>query len=131
MRGGVTIVDPATTWIDVDVSIGQDTTVLPGTQLLGATSIGRDAVIGPEVTLTDTEVGDGAQVTRAVAHLALVGPGATVGPYSYLRPGTRLGAGGKIGGFSAPGGASSKLKMLALEGVSITAPEPAQRSFGF
>jgi bifunctional UDP-N-acetylglucosamine pyrophosphorylase / glucosamine-1-phosphate N-acetyltransferase len=99
MRAGVTIVDPATTWIDVDVSIGQDTTVLPGTQLLGATTIGTDAVVGPEVTLTDTEVGDGAQVSRAVANLAVIGPGATVGPYSYLRPGTRLGAGGKIGGF--------------------------------
>src|SRR6478736_5953892 len=99
MRAGVTIVDPATTWIDVDVSIGQDTTVLPGTQLLGATTIGTDAVIGPEVTLTDTEVGDGAQVTRAVTNLAVIGPGATVGASSYLRPGTRLGAGGKIGGF--------------------------------
>ncbi len=87
MRAGVTIVDPATTWIDVDVSIGQDTTVLPGTQLLGATTIGTDAVVGPEVTLTDTEVGDGAQVTRAVANLAVIGPRATVGPYSYLRPG--------------------------------------------
>jgi bifunctional UDP-N-acetylglucosamine pyrophosphorylase/glucosamine-1-phosphate N-acetyltransferase len=99
MRAGVTIVDPATTWIDVDVSIGQDTTVLPGTQLLGATSIGREVVVGPETTLTDTEVGDGAQVTRAVTNLAVIGPRATVGPYSYLRPGTRLGAGGKIGGF--------------------------------
>ena len=99
MRAGVTIVDPATTWVDVDVSIGQDTTVLPGTQLLGATSIGAGAVVGPEVTLTDTEVGDGAEVTRAVANLAVIGPRATVGPYSYLRPGTRLGAGGKIGGF--------------------------------
>jgi bifunctional UDP-N-acetylglucosamine pyrophosphorylase/glucosamine-1-phosphate N-acetyltransferase len=99
MREGVTIVDPDTTWIDVDVSIGRDTTVLPGTQLLGATTIGVDAVVGPEVTLTDTEVGDGAHVQRAVANLAVVGPGATVGPYSYLRPGTRLGAKGKIGGF--------------------------------
>jgi bifunctional UDP-N-acetylglucosamine pyrophosphorylase/glucosamine-1-phosphate N-acetyltransferase len=99
MREGVTIVDPATTWVDVDVAIGRDTTILPGTQLLGATTIGSDAVIGPEVTLTDTEVGDGAEVARAVADLAVVGPGATVGPYSYLRPGTRLGARGKIGGF--------------------------------
>jgi bifunctional UDP-N-acetylglucosamine pyrophosphorylase/glucosamine-1-phosphate N-acetyltransferase len=99
MRAGVTIVDPATTWIDVDVSVGRDTTILPGTQLLGATTVGADAVVGPEVTLTDTEVGDGAEVTRAVAHLAVIGDGATVGPYSYLRPGTRLGAGGKIGGF--------------------------------
>ncbi|QIM21717.1 bifunctional UDP-N-acetylglucosamine diphosphorylase/glucosamine-1-phosphate N-acetyltransferase GlmU [Phycicoccus sp. HDW14] len=99
MREGVTIVDPATTWVDVDVSIGRDATVLPGTQLLGATSIGEGAVVGPEVTLTDTEVGAGAQVSRAVANLAVIGDGAVVGPYSYLRPGTRLGARGKIGGF--------------------------------
>jgi bifunctional UDP-N-acetylglucosamine pyrophosphorylase / glucosamine-1-phosphate N-acetyltransferase len=99
MRAGVTIVDPATTWIDVDVSIGQDATILPGTQLLGATSIGAGAQVGPEVTLTDTEVGEGADVTRAVAVLAVIGAGATVGPYSYLRPGTLLGARGKIGGF--------------------------------
>ncbi|KAB7743510.1 bifunctional UDP-N-acetylglucosamine diphosphorylase/glucosamine-1-phosphate N-acetyltransferase GlmU [Nostocoides sp. F2B08] len=99
MRGGVTIVDPATTWIDVDVSIGRDTTILPGTQLLGATSIGEGCTVGPEVTLTDTEVRDGATVKRAEAHLAVIGEGASVGPYSYLRPGTVLGAGGKIGGF--------------------------------
>jgi bifunctional UDP-N-acetylglucosamine pyrophosphorylase/glucosamine-1-phosphate N-acetyltransferase len=99
MRAGVTIVDPATTWIDVDVSIGQDATILPGSQLLGATSIGPDAVIGPDCTLTDTEVGAGASVTRAVTNLAVIGDGATVGPYSFLRPGTRLGARGKIGGF--------------------------------
>jgi bifunctional UDP-N-acetylglucosamine pyrophosphorylase/glucosamine-1-phosphate N-acetyltransferase len=99
MRAGVTIVDPATTWIDVDVSIGRDTTILPGTQLLGATSIGEECTVGPEVTLTDTDVRDGATVTRAEAHLAVIGEGASVGPYSYLRPGTVLGAKGKIGGF--------------------------------
>lgn len=99
MRAGVTIVDPATTWIDVDVSIGADTTILPGTQLLGATTIGGEATIGPEVTLTSCEVGDGAEVKRAEGHLAVIGAGATVGPYSYLRPGTELGAKGKIGGF--------------------------------
>lgn len=99
MRAGVTIVDPDTTWIDVDVSIGQDTTVRPGTQLLGATSIGAEVNIGPDVTLTDCEVGDGAEVKRAEGHLAVIGAGATVGPYSYVRPGTVLGAKGKIGGF--------------------------------
>jgi bifunctional UDP-N-acetylglucosamine pyrophosphorylase/glucosamine-1-phosphate N-acetyltransferase len=99
MREGVTIVDPDTTWIDTDVTIGRDTTVLPGTQLLGATAIGADAVIGPDTTLTDTEVGDGAEVKRTEALLAVVGAGATVGPFSYLRPGTVLGANGKIGGF--------------------------------
>ena len=99
MRAGVTIVDPATTWIDTDVTIGQDARILPGTQLLGATTIGSGAVIGPEVTLIDTEVGEKAEVERAKANLAVIGAGATVGPYSYLRPGTVLGAKGRIGGF--------------------------------
>ena len=99
MRAGVTIVDPDSTWIDVDVTIGQDTRILPGTQLLGASTIGAEATIGPDVTLTDCEVGDGAEVKRAEANLAVIGAGATVGPFSYLRPGTVLGAKGKIGGF--------------------------------
>ena len=120
MRSGVTIVDPATTWIDVDVTIGPDTTILPGTQLLGATSIGAGALIGPEVTLTDTEVGDKAEVTRTVALLAVVGARATVGPYSFLRPGTTLGADGKIGGFvetkNATIGAGAKVPHLSYAG---------------
>jgi len=99
MREGVTIVDPATTWIDSDVSIGRDATILPGTQLLGATSIGSEARIGPDTTLTDTEVGDGAEVKRTEALLSVIGERATVGPFSYLRPGTVLGVKGKIGGF--------------------------------
>lgn len=99
MRAGVTIIDPATTWIDTDVTIGRDAVILPGCQLLGATSIGCGARIGPEATLTDTEVGDRAHVRRAEALLAVIGPDAEVGPYSYLRPGTELGAKGKIGGF--------------------------------
>ncbi|QDO89776.1 bifunctional UDP-N-acetylglucosamine diphosphorylase/glucosamine-1-phosphate N-acetyltransferase GlmU [Ornithinimicrobium ciconiae] len=99
MRAGVTVVDPATTWIDADVTVGQDTVIRPGTQLLGATTIGAGAVIGPDTTLTSVEVGDGATVVRTQAELAIIGPGATVGPFSYLRPGTELGARGKIGGF--------------------------------
>src|SRR5690242_6004665 len=99
MREGGTIVDPATRWIDSDVSIGRDSTILPGTQLLGATSIGSGARIGPDTTLTDTEVLDGAEVKRTEAVLAVIGERATVGPFSYLRPGTVLGVKGKIGGF--------------------------------
>jgi bifunctional UDP-N-acetylglucosamine pyrophosphorylase / glucosamine-1-phosphate N-acetyltransferase len=99
MREGVTVMDPATTWIDADVVLGADVTILPGTQLLGATLVGEDAVIGPDSTLKDCEVGPGARVVRTHGELAVVGGEANVGPYSYLRPGTVLGARGKIGGF--------------------------------
>ncbi|GAA1491386.1 bifunctional UDP-N-acetylglucosamine diphosphorylase/glucosamine-1-phosphate N-acetyltransferase GlmU [Brachybacterium sacelli] len=99
MRAGVTIVDPSTTWIDADVAIAQDAVILPGVQLHGATDIGADAVIGPDTTLRDTEVGAGAEVVRSHAVLAVVGAEASVGPFSYLRAGTDLGVKGKIGGF--------------------------------
>jgi bifunctional UDP-N-acetylglucosamine pyrophosphorylase/glucosamine-1-phosphate N-acetyltransferase len=99
MKDGVTVMDPATTWIDADVELAPDVTILPGTQLIGATRIDEDAVVGPDCTLKDTEVGHGARVVRTQAELAVVGPGANVGPFSYLRPGTVLGEDGKIGGF--------------------------------
>jgi bifunctional UDP-N-acetylglucosamine pyrophosphorylase / glucosamine-1-phosphate N-acetyltransferase len=97
MRAGVTIVDPAATWIDVDVTIGQDTEIGPNTQLEGHTTIGEGARIGPGCQLRDTTVGDNAAVAHAVCVQAEIGPGATVGPYAYLRPGTRIGAGAHIG----------------------------------
>ncbi len=99
MKDGVTVMDPATTWIDADVVLAEDVTILPGTQLLGATVVGEDAVIGPDTTLKDCEIGDGARVVRTHGELAVVGARATVGPFSYLRPGTQLGAMGKIGAF--------------------------------
>ncbi len=99
MRDGVTIIDPETTWIDVDVRLAPDVTVLPGVQLLGATVVEEDAVIGPDCTLKDVEVGTGARVVRTHGELAVIGAGANVGPFSYLRPGTELGADAKIGAF--------------------------------
>lgn len=99
MREGVTVVDPTSTWIDADVKLAADVTILPGVQLLGTTVVAEDAVIGPDSTLKDVEVGAGAKVVRAHGELAVIGAGATVGPFSYLRPGTELGAGGKIGAF--------------------------------
>ncbi|HQF04402.1 MAG TPA: bifunctional UDP-N-acetylglucosamine diphosphorylase/glucosamine-1-phosphate N-acetyltransferase GlmU [Phycicoccus sp.] len=133
MRAGVTIVDPATTWIDVDVTIGQDAVIRPGTQLLGATSIGGGAIIGPEVTLTDTEVGERAEVKRAEANLAVIGAEATVGPYSYLRPGTILGRKGKIGGFvetkNADIGEGAKVPHLTYAG-DVTIGEGANIGAG-
>jgi bifunctional UDP-N-acetylglucosamine pyrophosphorylase/glucosamine-1-phosphate N-acetyltransferase len=96
---GVTVIDPATTWIDVDVTIGRDTVIQPGTQLLGRTQIGGRCVVGPDTTLTDVTVADGASVIRTHGESASIGSGATVGPYTYLRPGTVLGADAKLGAF--------------------------------
>ncbi len=99
MKDGVSVMDPATTWIEADVVIGPDATILPGTQLIGATVIGEDAVIGPDTTLKDCEIGAGARVVRTHGELAVIGDRATVGPFAYLRPGTQLGIAGKIGTF--------------------------------
>lgn len=97
MLAGVTVVDPATTWVDVAVTFEQDAVVLPGTQLLGATRLAEGAVVGPNTRLKDTTVGAGARVDNTVADGAEVGPQASVGPYAYLRPGTRLGVKSKVG----------------------------------
>jgi bifunctional UDP-N-acetylglucosamine pyrophosphorylase/glucosamine-1-phosphate N-acetyltransferase len=98
-RAGVSIQDPATTWIDSDVTIAPDVEILPGTQLKGATKIDTGARVGPDTTLVDCEVGENAAVVRTDGTLAVIGAGATVGPFAYLRPNTILGAGGKIGTF--------------------------------
>ncbi|WP_292675087.1 bifunctional UDP-N-acetylglucosamine diphosphorylase/glucosamine-1-phosphate N-acetyltransferase GlmU, partial [Nocardioides sp.] len=99
MRDGVTVMDPATTWVDADVVLAEDVTILPGVQLLGATVVAEDAVVGPDTTLKDCEIGRGARVVRTHGELAVIGDEATVGPFAYLRPGTQLGARGKIGTF--------------------------------
>jgi bifunctional UDP-N-acetylglucosamine pyrophosphorylase/glucosamine-1-phosphate N-acetyltransferase len=117
---GVTIEDPSTTWIDLDVKIEPDVTIRPGTQLKGATAIATGAVVGPDTTLVDCEVGVNAEVKRTDATLAVVGAGASVGPFSYLRPGTVVGADGKIGAFvevkNATIGEGSKVPHLSYVG---------------
>ena len=120
MRSGVTVVDPATTWVDAGVRLGTDVTLLPGTQLHGSTTVADDATVGPDTTLVDCTVGAGAQVVRAHGTGAHVGEGATVGPFAYLRPGTDLGDGGRIGTFvetkNARLGAGAKVPHLSYVG---------------
>jgi bifunctional UDP-N-acetylglucosamine pyrophosphorylase/glucosamine-1-phosphate N-acetyltransferase len=99
MLEGVTIIDPATTWLHDSVDLAADVTILPGTHLYGATSVASGATIGPDTTLVDCVVGEGATVVRAHGQLAEIGPGASVGPFSYMRPGTILEAGAKVGAF--------------------------------
>ena len=119
-RAGVTVQDPATTWIDVDVELAPDVTLLPNTQLHGATVVATGATIGPDTTLTDVEVGVGATVVRTHGSLAVIGEGASVGPFAYLRPGTSLGRKGKIGTFvetkNAEIGEGSKVPHLSYVG---------------
>jgi bifunctional UDP-N-acetylglucosamine pyrophosphorylase/glucosamine-1-phosphate N-acetyltransferase len=99
MRDGVTVVDPASTWVQASVDLAPDVILLPGTSLEGATSVATGARIGPDTTLIDVEVGENAVVSRTQASLSVIGPGANVGPFAHLRPGTTLGAAGKIGTF--------------------------------
>jgi bifunctional UDP-N-acetylglucosamine pyrophosphorylase/glucosamine-1-phosphate N-acetyltransferase len=99
MRAGVTVIDPATTWVHSSVDLAPDVTLLPGTLLEGATSVGAGATIGPDTTLIDVEVGERAMVTRTHGSLSVIGPDASVGPFAYLRPGTVLGPRSKIGTF--------------------------------
>ena len=99
MRAGVTIVDPASTWIDVTVSLEQDVVLLPGTLLAGNTSVATGAVVGPRCRLTDTTVGAEARIDETTADRTEIGAEAQVGPYTHLRPGTRLGRGAKAGSF--------------------------------
>lgn len=119
-REGVTVVDPATTWIDDDAKLAPDVTILPNTQILRATVVEAGAVIGPDSTLVDCEVGEDAIVRRTDATLAVIGAGAAVGPFSFLRPGTVLGPRGKIGAYvetkNAEIGEGSKVPHLSYVG---------------
>jgi bifunctional UDP-N-acetylglucosamine pyrophosphorylase/glucosamine-1-phosphate N-acetyltransferase len=99
MRAGVTVLDPASTWLDAGVAIEPDVTLHPQTHLAGSTRVARGAEIGPDSTLLDCAVGPDARVVRTHAERAEIGPQASVGPFSYLRPGTRLGRGAKVGAY--------------------------------
>ncbi len=120
MREGVTIIDPATTWIESDVVIARDVVIEPSTYLQGKTAIGEDAHIGPDTTLIDCTIDEGAIVTRTYANDAHIGARAQVGPFSYLRPGSELHKSAKVGAYveikNAIIGAGSKVPHLSYVG---------------
>jgi bifunctional UDP-N-acetylglucosamine pyrophosphorylase/glucosamine-1-phosphate N-acetyltransferase len=99
MLAGVTLVDPASTFVDATVAIGSDTVILPGTSIGGATRIGSGCRIGPHSYIADSDIGDDAVVLMSVVEQAIVERGARLGPFSHLRPGARLGAGAELGNF--------------------------------
>jgi len=120
MRAGVTVVDPATTRVDTTVVLEPDVVLQPGTRLEGDTVIRTGAVIGPDCTLRDTEVGAGAVIWYAVARGARIGADATIGPYVSLRPGTTLADGVHVGTFvemkNAEVGPGTKVPHLSYVG---------------
>jgi bifunctional UDP-N-acetylglucosamine pyrophosphorylase/glucosamine-1-phosphate N-acetyltransferase len=120
MLAGVTVVDPASTWIDAGVEIGADARIEPGTSLRGRTDVGGGAVVGPLSTLVDATVGPGASVVHSYLVECEVGEGCAVGPFAYLRPGARLEAGAKVGTFvevkNSEIGAGAKVPHLAYVG---------------
>jgi bifunctional UDP-N-acetylglucosamine pyrophosphorylase/glucosamine-1-phosphate N-acetyltransferase len=120
MRAGVRVVDPATTWVDAGVQIAPDATVLPATTLEGSTAIAAGAVVGPQVTLTDTSVGERAVLDRVVARQARIGADVTVGPFAYLRPGTELADAAHVGTYveikNSTVGVGSKVPHLTYVG---------------
>ncbi|MEO5533841.1 MAG: bifunctional UDP-N-acetylglucosamine diphosphorylase/glucosamine-1-phosphate N-acetyltransferase GlmU [Pseudolysinimonas sp.] len=117
---GVTVHDPATTWIDLRATLAEDVELLPGTHIAGSTTVASGARIGPDTTLRDCEVGRDAVISRTDATLAVIGAKASVGPFAYLRPGTELGDGGKIGTYvetkNAKIGAGAKVPHLSYMG---------------
>jgi bifunctional UDP-N-acetylglucosamine pyrophosphorylase/glucosamine-1-phosphate N-acetyltransferase len=120
MRTGVSMTDPATTYVDATVELEGDVTLLPGTMLLGRTVVGSRSQIGPNTRLTDTIVGDRCVIRETVAHEAELGDDVSVGPYSHLRPGTRLANGVHVGSFvetkNAEVGEGAKLPHLSYVG---------------
>jgi bifunctional UDP-N-acetylglucosamine pyrophosphorylase/glucosamine-1-phosphate N-acetyltransferase len=119
-REGVTVVDPASTWIDAGVTLARDVVIEPGVQLKGSTSVGEGSTVGPDSTLTNVKVGVGASVVRVHGSDSELGDRVNVGPFTYLRPGTKLGEKGKLGAFvetkAADIGAGTKVPHLTYVG---------------
>jgi bifunctional UDP-N-acetylglucosamine pyrophosphorylase / glucosamine-1-phosphate N-acetyltransferase len=99
LAAGVTLEDPGSTYIDVEVRIGADSTIRPNTYLEGVARIGKGATIGPSTRLVDSAVGDGSEVQFSVVRGATIKAGVDVGPYASVRPGTVLEDGSKAGTF--------------------------------
>lgn len=120
MQSGVTIIDPAHTYIGLDVEIGADTILHPGVHLTGRTVIGEDCEIGPNCQIEESRIDAGVHITQSVLTHAEVENGASIGPFAYLRPGAHIGPQVKIGDFvevkNARIGAGSKVSHLSYVG---------------
>jgi bifunctional UDP-N-acetylglucosamine pyrophosphorylase/glucosamine-1-phosphate N-acetyltransferase len=108
MRRGVTMWDPETTYIDVDVSLATDVVLLPGVILQGACVVGEHAELGPDTRLVDCTIGEGAVVASSVCRRSVIGPDARVGPFAVLEEGSEVLPGGRVGPAASDPGAGSR-----------------------
>lgn len=99
MAAGVTMINPATVYIDAEVKVGRDTVIFPNTILRGWTVVGEECMLGPQTEITDSTIGDGSQVRHSVVTESILERKVTVGPFCHLRPGTILKSGVKVGDF--------------------------------
>ncbi len=126
MRAGVTVVDPVSVRLDLDVELAPDVVLHPGVQLHAGTVVGEGAQLGPDSTLSGCTVGAGATVVRTHAVDSTIGRRASVGPFAYLRPGTVLAAEAKVGTFvetkNAAVGEGAKVPHLSYVGDATIGP---------
>jgi bifunctional UDP-N-acetylglucosamine pyrophosphorylase / glucosamine-1-phosphate N-acetyltransferase len=123
MRAGVTVIDPASVWLDADIELSPDVVLHPGVQLHAGTVVGPGATIGPDSTLSGCTIGAGTTVIRTHAVDAVVADGAHIGPFAYLRPGTQIGERAKVGTFvetkNAELGPGAKVPHLSYVGDAM------------
>jgi bifunctional UDP-N-acetylglucosamine pyrophosphorylase/glucosamine-1-phosphate N-acetyltransferase len=100
MLTGVSIADPATTYIEDGVSVGAETVIHPNTVISGHTRIGRACQIGPNTIVSDSTIGDRCRVVASVVEGAVLEDDVSVGPFSHLRAGTYLASGAYVGNFA-------------------------------
>lgn len=99
MANGVSMVDPASTYIDCEVKIGPDTLIEPQVYIKGQTTIGEDCVIGSQTVIEDSQIAGGVRIQSSTVEQSQLDEGAKIGPYAHLRPNSHLGQGVKIGNF--------------------------------
>ena len=127
MLDGVTIVDPATTYVDAGVVVGPDTTIHPNTILAGRTTIGEGCEVGPNSQIVDSRVEPGCRVWASVLESATLERGVTVGPFSHLRPGAYVEAGAELGNYAevknSRVGARTKVHHFSYLGDAALGPD--------
>lgn len=120
MDNGVTLIDPNSTYIGADVTIGEDTIIYPGNVLEGNTYIGANSILYPNNRIVDSTLGDGVTSQSSVILESQVGDDANVGPFAYVRPGSHIGNNVKIGDFveikNSRIGKGTKISHLAYVG---------------